>query len=99
MSKVDVGSHKVSDVVVSNHVHRDTNGDTWFVTKNILVVNEEGEEVLSVTVFAEHLDQLKFKTVESYEGRKDDIVTTRFGETLIDDLTKDDIAERARENS
>jgi hypothetical protein len=50
-------------------------------------------------LFAEHLDQLKFKTVESYEGRKDDIVTTRFGETLIDDLTKDDIAARARENS
>ena len=99
MSKVDVGSHRVSDVVVSNHVHRDTNGDGWFVTKDILVVNEEGEEVLNVTLFAEHLDQLKFKTVESYEGRKDDIVTTRFGETLIDDLTKDDIAARARENS
>jgi hypothetical protein len=99
MSKVNIGSHKVNEVVVSNHVHRDDKGHGWFVTKDILVINEEGEEVLCITLFAEYLSQLKFKTVESYEGREDDIVTKRFGETLIDDLTKDDIIARAKENS
>jgi len=99
MSKINIGSHHVNEVVVSNYVHRDDKGHGWFVTKDILVINEEGEEVLCITLFAEHLNQLKFKTVESYEGREDDIVTKRFGETLIDDLTKDDINARAKENS
>jgi|TARA_R100001463_G_C3434251_1_gene211793 hypothetical protein len=99
MSKISIGAHKVNDVVVSNHVHRDTKGDGWFVTKDILVVNTEGEEILQITLFAEHLSELKFKTVESYEGREDDIVTKRFGETLVDDLTKNDIDKRAVENS
>jgi len=61
---VDINLHRVTDVIVKKHTHDYESGDRWFVTKDIIVIDDSGNEVLKLSLFGESFDQLKFKKPE-----------------------------------
>jgi hypothetical protein len=61
---VDINLHRVTDVIVQKHTHDYESGDRWFVTKDIIVIDDSGNEVLKLSLFGENFDQLKFKKPE-----------------------------------
>jgi len=40
------------------------NGDTWFVTKEIIVTDDSDKEVLKVTLFADGDNEIVFNEIE-----------------------------------
>ena len=51
-------------MIVQKHTHDYESGDRWFVTKDIIVIDDSGNEVLKLSLFGESFDQLKFKKPE-----------------------------------
>jgi hypothetical protein len=61
---VDINLHRVTNVTVQEHKHARADGKQWFVTKDIIVIDDSGKEVLKLSLFGENLKQLKFKKPE-----------------------------------
>jgi len=65
---VDINLHRVTDVIVQKHTHDYESGDRWFVTKDIIIIDEEGNKLLTVKLFGENFNDLRFQSQAEYDG-------------------------------
>lgn len=68
MSGVDINLHRVKNVIVKKHRHDYENGDRWFVNKDIIVVDDEGNEILTLSLFGETFDDIRFQSQAEFDG-------------------------------
>ena len=72
---VDINLHNVKNVVVQKHTHDYLDGERWFVTKDIIVYNKDGDEVLILSLFGENFDDLRFQSQAEFDGIIDSTVS------------------------
>jgi len=72
---VDINLHNVKNVVVKKHTHDYEDGERWFVTKDIIVYNEDGNEILKLSLFGENFDDLRFQSQAEFDGLIDSTVS------------------------
>jgi hypothetical protein len=65
---VDINLHNVTNVVVKQSSHDYENGDRWFVTKEIIIIDEEGNESLKLQLFGKNFNDLRFQSQAEYDG-------------------------------
>jgi|TARA_R100000084_G_C4633689_1_gene139821 hypothetical protein len=65
---VDINLHNVTNVVVKQFSHDYENGDRWFVTKEIIIIDEEGNESLKLQLFGKNFNDLRFQSQAEYDG-------------------------------
>ena len=58
---VDINLHRVTNVTVQEHKHARADGKQWFVTKDIIVIDENGNEILKLSLFGESVEDLRFQ--------------------------------------
>jgi hypothetical protein len=68
MSGVDINLHRVKNVIVQKHTHDYENGERWFVTKDIIVVDNNGDEILKLSLFGDDFDDLRFQSQAEFDG-------------------------------
>ena len=72
---IDITLHNVKNVVVKKHTHDYEDGERWFVTKDIIVYNKDGDEVLVLSLFGENFDDLRFQSQAEFDGIIDSTVS------------------------
>jgi hypothetical protein len=72
---VDINLHNVKNVVVKKHTHDYEDGERWFVTQDIIVYNEDGDQVLVLSLFGENFDDLRFQSQAEFDGLIDSTVS------------------------
>jgi hypothetical protein len=75
MSGVDINLHRVKNVIVKKQTYDYENGDRWFVNKEIIVVDDEGAEILTLSLFGENFDDLRFQSQAEFDGFIDSTVS------------------------
>ena len=65
---VDINLHNVTNVVVKQFSHDYENGDRWFVTKEIIIIDEESNESLKLQLFGNNFNDLRFQSQAEYDG-------------------------------
>ena len=75
MSGVDINLHRVKNVIVQKHTHDYEDGERWFVTKDIIVVDDEGNEILTLSLFGENFDDLRFQSQAEFDGFIDSTIS------------------------
>ena len=65
---VDINLHRVTNVIVQQHTHDRADGERWFVTKDIIVIDENGNESLKLSLFGESVEDLRFQSQAEYDG-------------------------------
>ena len=74
----EINIHNVTDVIVRQHKVDRENGDTWFVTKDILVVDESGKGVIKLTLFGDDFRVVRFQSQAEFDGlidKDDDLLS------------------------
>ena len=70
----EINVHNVKNVIVKQHqIHR-PNGDAWFVNKDIIVVDDSGEEVLKILLYGDNFEAVRFQSQAEYDGLLDENV-------------------------
>ena len=64
---VNVSLHDVTKVEVRKNTLTRENGETWFVTKEIIVTDDSNKEVLKVTLFADGDKEIVFNEIEEVQ--------------------------------
>jgi len=64
----EINVHDVTNVVVKQSSHDYENGDRWFVTKDIIIIDEEGNKLLTLKLFGENFNDLRFQSQAEYDG-------------------------------
>lgn len=64
----EINIHDVTNVVVKQFSHNYENGDRWFVTKEIIIKDEKGNELLTLKLFGENFNDLRFQSQAEYDG-------------------------------
>ena len=64
----EINVHDVTNVVVKQFSHNYENGDRWFVTKEIIIKDEKGNELLTLKLFGENFNDLRFQSQAEYDG-------------------------------
>ena len=64
----EINIHNVTNVVVKQFSHDYENGDRWFVTKEIIIIDEEGNESLKLQLFGKNFNDLRFQSQAEYDG-------------------------------
>ena len=72
---VDINLHNVKNVVVQKHTHDYLDGERWFVTKDIIVVDKNGDEILKLSLFGDDFDDLRFQSQAEFDGFIDSTVS------------------------
>jgi hypothetical protein len=65
---VDINLHRVTNVIVQQHTHDRADGERWFVTKDIIVIDKNGNEILKLSLFGESVEDLRFQSQAEYDG-------------------------------
>ena len=74
----EINIHNVTDVIVRQHKVDRENGDTWFVSKDILVVDESGKGVIKLTLFGDDFRDVRFQSQAEFDGlidKDDDLLS------------------------
>ena len=61
--------------LLKKHTHDYEDGERWFVTKDIIVYNKDGDEVLILSLFGENFDDLRFQSQAEFDGIIDSTVS------------------------
>tara|TARA_R100000234_G_C4854452_1_gene116578 strand:- start:125 stop:364 length:240 start_codon:yes stop_codon:yes gene_type:complete len=72
---VNINLHNVKNVVVKKETHDYETGERWFVTKDIIVVDDEGNEILNLSLFGDDFDDLRFQSQAEFDGLIDSTVS------------------------
>ena len=75
MSGVNINLHSVKNVIVKKHTHDYESGDRWFVTKDIIVIDDEGTEILTLSLFGENFDDIRFQSQAEFDGVSESTVS------------------------
>lgn len=75
MSGVDINLHRVKNVIVQKHTHDYEDGKRWFVTKDIIVVDKDGNEILKLSLFGDDFDDVRFQSQAEFDGLIDSTVS------------------------
>lgn len=64
----EINIHDVTNVVVKQFSHDYENGDRWFVMKEIIIKDEEGNERLTLKLFGKNFNDLRFQSQAEDDG-------------------------------